>query len=143
MSQSLSQLADDLLQRAELQAYKVVENEAPGPDRDLKKLRLQFQILFPQLAEWQGDMLVTLHWQRVALTGLIHFPRSEMPDSIKTQLERTTCQAEQSFMRILQAIRNLVRYDTLTPVQQNLVDRHLTRIPFPESTDVESRYRVP
>jgi hypothetical protein len=108
------------------------KNPSQEPQHNQARLRIHF--LFPQLADWQRSLLLTIYWQRRAFLLLIQASRKGLSNSLKSDLERLTNQIEQNFMGLIQSTRDLMASWKLTPLQMELFEFEFVSVPF----DMES-----
>ena len=136
---------DHALRRAEAYAEKLLEglrvnldadpSEASSADRFEAMARLKIKIktqhLFPELEGAPCALLVTLYWQRQALTRLVSVSHQDIPLALRTQTERVTASLEQVFMQLAHETKKVIRFESLSPLAQTLIEQEYLCVSFP------------
>jgi hypothetical protein len=135
-SPSFADQADQYAALAERYAQEALRHlpqaglEFGEEERAQMRLRLQTQFQFPQLSDLQLRMLAALYWQQQTLARLVNIPWRHYPASLQTQAERVTDHVEQNFMALVEMVKDVVGFESLSPAQRILFEQRYSRISF-------------
>ncbi len=99
----------------------------PGEVFERALVRLKIVFLFPELLDWERDLLATLYWQRQALLRLIDQSPRPRPAALRIQTEDITRRLEHSYLALAEQVERLPFCRVLSPTQQVVLRREFTR----------------
>lgn len=98
---------------------------------DVSRIRLMIGYLFPQLADWQRNLIEVLYWQRQILKCNFQIDRNWVQPGQRKDIERLTTENEQAYMSIVTTVKDKIGYEKLTPVQKELFRREFFEVQAP------------
>jgi hypothetical protein len=139
---NLSQQADLLLLKSELLVQNALDNVVfsnpddvelePGRTKEGLAIRLKIKYHFPQLLEYQANMLLALYWLRQSLVRLLSTSQYCASHRGQSPSKRTARQIEQLFRVMVAEFKALPPALDLSPVQRIILEREFLNIVFPE-----------
>jgi hypothetical protein len=133
--------ADVLWEDAEAYTRKALPYLWPGADDsetaahtlEVSRIRLMIGFLFPQLADWQRNLIEVLYWQRQILKCNFQIDRSWVEPAQRKDIERLTMENEQAYMSIVTTVKDKIDYSKLTSVQKELFRREFFEVQAPST----------
>jgi len=95
-------------------------------------LRLKILFLFPELPEWERDLLATVYLLRQILKRLIDQSPSQRPLAMRAQTEGLTRRLEHTYLALVGEVENLACCKALSPTQQLVLRHEFTRFRLDE-----------